>query len=97
MDRPMWVGAALRPAPRAQPARVSGMSILRFARLAFGFVGANQRAAPTRLHLPLTFLPVHLQTQLQLPRIVRSCGLSGVGEQRADRSHVVSVRDVEDV
>src|SRR5258708_7705054 len=42
-------------------------------------------------------LPVHFQSKLQLPWIIRRRGLSGVGEQRADRGNIEAVSNIEDV
>src|SRR5579864_1301433 len=43
------------------------------------------------------FLPVQLHRKLELARVIRGCGLAGVGEERAHRRDVVLVGDVEDV
>src|ERR1700674_5006183 len=44
-----------------------------------------------------SILPVQFQRKLELARVVRSGGLTGVGEERADGRHVVAVGDVEHV
>ena len=41
--------------------------------------------------------PFQFQSELELPRIVRSCGLSGIGEQLINVGDVELVGDIENV
>src|SRR5437016_3504719 len=59
---------------------------------------AKEKALPRKARGPAKFpLPVELQRELKLPRIVRGRRLAGIGPEHVDRGDVDAVGDVEHV